>query len=127
MRAKRSAERGERPRRISKLPAGLCCGGGIQRETAVRHARQSSLRPSHPAAEVAPVKNARSAGEVWPLRFPKIPIGELRAGAPAPAVIHDGMHFRSKCGAAHVQVRQRRARPKKSFAASSNFRCAHPA
>src|SRR5207302_6676333 len=40
MRAKRSAERGEWPEPISKLPAGLCLGQGIQRETALRHAPQ---------------------------------------------------------------------------------------
>src|SRR6266850_1950246 len=114
MRAKRSAEGGERPETSRKLAAYLCLGRGIRYETALRHAHQSSL-------DAQPSCNRRSAGEERALggrivtaEISKIPIGELRAGAPAPAAIHNGMRFQSSRSAAHVQVRQRGASAKKS-------------
>ena len=115
MRAKRSAERGERSELLAKLPAGLGLGRGIESEATLRHAHEGSL-------DAQPCGNRGSAGEEGALggrsvtaQISKIPIGDLRAGAPAPAGIHQGMRFDSHCGTAHVQVRERRARAKKSF------------
>src|SRR5713226_9405551 len=104
MRAERSAERGERSETIRKLPASLCLGRGIQRETALRHTHQSSL-------DAQPPCDGRSAGEERALggrsvtaEISKIAIGNLRAGAPAPVAVHNGLRFHSNCSAAQVQV-----------------------
>jgi len=113
MRAKRSAEGGERPETRRKLAACLSLGRGVRYQTALWHAHQSSL-------DAQPSCNRRSAAEERALggrmvtaEISKIPIGKLRAGPPSPAAIHNGMRFQSSRSAAHVQVCQRRARAKK--------------
>src|SRR5260370_17358792 len=85
----------------------------MDRETALRQAQESSLggQPrcnGGSVREEREFRRRRKAAEIS-----KIPMGNLRAGAPTPPASHDGMHFDSGCHAAHVQVRQRRGLLKK--------------
>src|SRR5713226_7435659 len=105
MRAERSAERGERPETIRKLLAGLCLGRGIQRETALRYAHQSSLGAQPPGNGRSASEERTPGGQSVTAEISKIPIGDLRAGTPAPAAVHNGICFQSSYSAAHVQVR----------------------
>ena len=104
--AKRATECCKRPETIGKFPAGLCLSRRIEREPALRYQQQKLL-------DVQPSGNRRRAGEKCTLRqqskaaeISEIPIGDLYPGAPARAVIHNGMRFHSNCSAAHVQVGQ---------------------
>ena len=115
MRAKRSAERAEWPESLSKLPAGLGLGRGSQRETALRHAQQNSLGAQPPGNGGSARKKRALGGRIVTAEISKIAIGDLRAGAPAPSAIHNGMHFRTRCRAAQVQVRERHAHATKSL------------
>src|SRR5260370_22968682 len=114
-RARRSGVRQERTKNVRKLPAGLSFGGGIQHKTALCYSHQGSL-------DAQPTCNRRSAGEERTLgersvtvEISKIPIGDLLAGAPAPAAIHNAMRLHSGSSAAHVLISQRRATPPKDL------------
>src|ERR1700731_334647 len=105
MRAKRSAERGKGPEPIRKLPAALGLGRGIQRETALRHAHQRS-NDTQPSRNGSGARKKRAlSGQSVTAEISKVPIGNLGAGAPAPAAIHSGAKFGSHGSPAHVQVR----------------------
>ena len=113
--AKRGAHRGQRPEAIGKLPADFHVSRGVQRESPLRSTveRTFGTEPCGKGRSVG--KELRLHGRADCGQIPKISMRDFRASTPAPAAIHDGMHFCSGCRATHVQVCHRSNRAEESL------------